>query len=201
MQTTRTPDPQARLLALVRDSAWMMDALRAVRSLDLPNWCIGAGALRNLVWDALHGKSMPSALADIDVAYFDAGCLASERDAELQSRLCAMRPGLPWEVTNQAGVHLWFEACFGHAVAPLRSLEEAVASWPEYATAVGVRLDWDDSLTVIAPHGLHDLFACVVRRNPLRVSLETYRQRLAQKRYAERWPSVRVLDEPARAGA
>jgi uncharacterized protein len=32
----------------------------------------------------------------------------------------------------------------------------------------------------------------VVRRNPQRVSLQTYRQRVAQKRYAERWPRVRI---------
>lgn len=100
---------------------------------------------------------------------------------------------MPWEVTNQAGVHLWFEAYFGYAVAPLTSLEEAVASWPEYATSVGVRLEADDSLTVIAPHGLDDLFDLVVRRNPVRVSVETYRERVAQKRYAERWPKVTVV--------
>jgi uncharacterized protein len=50
----------------------------------------------------------------------------------------------------------------------------------------------DDSLHVIAPHGLHDLFSAVVRRNPTRVSVETYRQRVLQKRYTERWKHVRV---------
>jgi len=98
-----------------------------------------------------------------------------------------------WEVTNQATVHLWFEDYFGHPVAPLCSLEEAIASWPEYATAVGLRLEQDDAITVIAPHGLEDLFGLVVRRNPARASVETYRQRLAQKRYAERWPRLTVV--------
>jgi hypothetical protein len=46
---------------------------------------------------------------------------------------------------------------------------------------------------VIAPHGLEDLFNCVVRRNPTRVSLETYRRRVEQKRYAARWPRVTVF--------
>jgi hypothetical protein len=82
---------------------------------------------------------------------------------------------------------------FGHPVAPLRSLTEAVASWPEYATAVGLWLDDEDRIRVIAPHGLADLFAMVVRRNPVRVSVETYRQRVAAKRYAQRWPRVRVV--------
>jgi uncharacterized protein len=179
-------DDVAQLRALVRETPWFMHALQAARALGLARWCIGAGALRNLVWDALHGHAKPSALADVDLAYFDA---ANQR------RLVERCPNLPWEVTNQAGVHLWFEAHFGHAVEPLRSLEDAVASWPEPATAVGVWLDRYDALQVIAPHGLADLLGMRVRRNPVRVSVETYRQRCASKRYAERWP--RVVVEPA----
>ncbi len=171
-----------------------MEALRAARDLGLPAWCIGAGAVRNLVWDALHGHRRPSPLADIDLAWFDASDLRRARDAALQARLPRL-PIAPWEVTNQAGVHLWFEAHFGHPVAPLASLEEAVASWPEFATSVGIRLDDGDRLSVIAPHGLDDLFGMVVRRNPRRVDVATYRRRIAGKRYAERWPRVRVVPE------
>jgi len=184
---------QARLVALARATPWFMDALAHVRALRLPAWCVGAGAVRNLVWDALHGHVRPTALADIDVAHFDATDLSSQRDALLQQRLQAMAPSLPWEVTNQAGVHLWFEQHFGHAVPPLHSLEEAVASWPEFATCVGVWLDDGDRLHVLAPHGLDDLFGMVVRRNPARVSLETYRERVASKRYPERWSRVDVV--------
>jgi hypothetical protein len=182
-----------RLVALARESQWLMDALAAVRSLGLSSWCIGAGAIRNLVWDALHARVAPSALADIDVAYFDADCLAPQQDTDLQIKLTEVIPGVPWEVTNQAAVHVWFEQYFGHAVPPLTSLEEAVASWPEYATCVGLRLEADDSITVIAPHGLQDLFGCVVQRNPIRASVDTYRQRIIQKRYAARWPKVRIV--------
>ncbi|MCK9685060.1 nucleotidyltransferase family protein [Scleromatobacter humisilvae] len=171
-----------------------MQALAQVRALRLRAWCIGAGAVRNMAWDALHGHATPSTLADIDVAWFDAGDLSPGRDAALQARLTAASPETPWEVTNQAGVHLWFEQHFGHAVAPLRSLEDAIASWPETATCVGLWLADDDRLHVIAPHGLADLFAMVVRRNPARVSVETYRERVASKRYAQRWPRVTVVD-------
>lgn len=182
-----------RLIALAQSSAWLMPALRAVRALGLAQWCIGAGAIRNLVWDSLHGHPTPTPLSDVDVAFFDAQDLTPERDARLQAQLQQALPELPWEVTNQAGVHLWFEACFGHAVAPLHSLEEAVASWPEYATAVGLTLDAAGHIRIIAPYGLDDLFAMRVRRNPARVSVETYRERLASKRYQERWPGVTVL--------
>jgi len=181
------------LVDIATSSTWFMAALRAVRDLHLSSWCIGAGAVRNLVWDALHYYETPSELADVDVAYFDPLLLAQERDRRLQAQLSASLPVIPWEVTNQAGVHLWFEGYFGHSVEPLLSLEEAVASWPEYATAVGIRLEADDSLTVIAPQGLDDLFSIVVRRNPTRVSVETYRRRVEHKQYAKRWPKVVVV--------
>jgi uncharacterized protein len=192
MRQGLTAPLQGRLCDIVAASAPFMAALRAARSLGLADWCIGAGALRNLVWDALHAFERPTPPADVDLAFFDPADLSPERDQGLQARLAMLCPGLPWEVTNQAGVHQWFEACFGHAVAPLGSLHEAVASWPETATAVGVWLDAADGLHVIAPHGLEDLFAMRVRRNPVRVSVETYRQRCASKRYAERWPRVVV---------
>jgi hypothetical protein len=182
-----------RLISIARGSAWFMSALNAVRELELASWCIGAGTIRTLVWDTLHQLPTYPAPGDVDVAYFDPSDLSPERDASLERRLARIVPDLPWEVTNQAAVHHWFEGHFGHAVPPLSSLEEAVASWPEYVTSMGLRLEADDSITVIAPYGLDDLFQMVVRRNPVRVSVETYRQRIAQKRYAERWPKVTVI--------
>lgn len=181
----------------------MMAALRAVRDLGLASWCIGAGAVRNLVWDSLHARTVPSALPDVDVVFFDPTELGRHLDDSLRSRLCAAVHNTPWEVTNQAAVHLWYGQHFGPpsggaantgtAVAAFTSLEEAVGSWPEYATAVGLTLNADDTLKVIAPHGLDDLFNLVVRRNPARVSLQAYRDRMAQKRFTERWPRVTVI--------
>ena len=184
---------ERRLIGLVRADAALMAQLAAVRALALPDWFIGAGAVRNLVWDALAREAAPSQRADVDVVYFDAADLSTGRDAALQRRLAQSHPGVAWEVTNQAGVHCWYEQHFGQAVAPLTSMAEGVASWPEFATAVGVSLDADGTLRVIAPHGLDDLFAMVVRHNPARVSVNAYRQRLAQKRFAQRWPGVTVI--------
>jgi len=97
------------LIALVAASDWFMDALRAVRAMRLHSWCIGAGAVRNLVWDALAGKTQRSALSDVDVAFFDLSDVSAEHDRRLQRQLESAMPDVPWEVTNQAGVHLWFE--------------------------------------------------------------------------------------------
>ena len=74
---------QTRLVTIARESKWFWPALIAVRSLNLPSWCIGAGAVRNLVWDTLHEFQTPSALSDIDVAHFDALDLSAETDTEI----------------------------------------------------------------------------------------------------------------------
>lgn len=96
-------------------------------------------------------------------------------------------------MTNQAGVHIWFERDFGHPVLPLTSLAEAISTWPETTTSIGVTLHDDGSIRVIAPFGLTDLFAMIVKRNPTRVSVETYRKRIAEKQYKVRWPLVTVV--------
>ncbi len=182
-----------RLAELVADSGWLMQALRAVQALGLQSWCIGAGAIRGLVWDYLHGFTVRSEVPDVDVVFFDAENCSPQYEHQLKDLLAQALPHLEWEVVNQAAVHHWFQAHFSQSVPPLTSLEEGIASWPEYATCVGVFLDSNEAVRVIAPHGLGDLFNMVVRRNPARVTVDVYRERVAQKRFSERWSRVKVL--------
>jgi hypothetical protein len=169
-----------------------MTALSAARSLRLDSWCIGAGAVRSLVWDRLHGYETLSSLEDVDVVYFDSDAHGPEQDSQLESRLRSLMPGMQWEVTNQATVHHWFATEYGQVVNPLRSLQEGVSTWPEFATCVGVHLGDDDSIGIVAPHGLEDLFALRVRHNALRASVEVYRHRVESKRFNERWPKLLI---------
>lgn len=90
-------------------------------------------------------------------------------------------------------MHLWYPAKFGYEVPPLASAAEGVATWPETAACVALRLEPDDSLHLVAPYGLDDLLGMVHRRNPARVSAEEYERRLRKKRIRERWPRARVL--------
>ena len=173
---------------MVRSSSPLMAALRAVRSLRLASWCIGAGAVRSLVWDTLHGFEEASPVEDVDVVYFDDSAEDDEQDTRLESRLRFLIPSVRWEVTNQATVHRWFADTMNQVVDPLESLEAGIATWPEFATCVGVNLRDDESVGVVAPHGLDDLFGLRVRRNPQRASAAVYRQRVESKRFGERWP-------------
>ncbi len=174
-----------------------MAALHAARSLGLHAWCIGAGAVRNSVWDQLHETQRVDQASDVDLVYFDSQALPDE-DETLRSRLTAMWPNARWDVTNQAHVHQWYEQTYGQSVCALGSLEEGISTWPEYATCVGLRLCADDSLEVIAPHGLEDLFALRLRHNPLRATRAAFDERVASKGWLERWPKLRVCKANAR---
>ena len=110
----------------------------------------------------------------------------------MEARLSQLRPEVPWDVKNQAAVHLWYGTRFGvGAVSSLDSVAEAVATWPETATAVAVRHD-AGRLVVVAPCGLGDLLNGVWRWNPGRATVADFCRRLAAKDVARRWPRVRV---------
>jgi len=183
-----------QLSAFLLAHPWFRLILETVRSLDLPDWLVGAGVIRSLVWDHLHGYATPTRLADVDVVFFDPTDLRPEHDAEVQAYLRAMLPDVPWEATNQAAVHLWYEQIFGFAVPPLTSSADGVATWPETATSIAVRLHPDDTLEIVAPCGLHDLFGLILRRNPSRVTRAIFHQRVQSKQIVTKWPRVQILD-------
>ncbi|MEA2440483.1 MAG: uncharacterized protein QOH76_1907 [Thermoleophilaceae bacterium] len=184
---------RARLEESVRTTDWLMRALEAARSVGAPDWMIGAGAVRTAVWDRLHGFDGPADVADVDLVFFDPADLSPERDAQVERELRAAHTEVPWDAKNQARVHLWYPRRFGRDVAPLASTAEGIATWPETATAVGLRLTGDGRLLIEAPCGLGDLLGMVHRRNPRRVTVEEYERRLATKRIEERWPRATVI--------
>jgi len=192
MKSTVEADYEQQLISIVTSSERLMEALQAVRSLGLSSWCIGAGAIRSTVWDFLHGFVRPVKSNDIDVAYFDAE-VPSEHESDMRERLHLLIPTVSWEVTNQAHVHHWFANTLGLVVPPLASLEDGLATWPEFATCVGVCMAYDGSLNVIAPYGLTDLFEMRVRHNPRRASASTYLHRVQSKRFSQRWPRLSII--------
>jgi hypothetical protein len=178
-----------RLERLMRETPICFAALTALGSLRLPDSWIAAGLVRNAVWDERHGFpfSLPE---DIDVIYFDVDDPAGHREAEFETALRTLAPGLPWSVRNQARMH----SRNGHA--PYASSADAMAHWVETATAVGVRLGRDRSFEIAAPHGLADLDDMILRPGPAyRSRLEVFHARQARKRWLERWPMLRMVVE------
>jgi len=128
------------------------------------------------------------------LVFFDPMSLSSDRERRIQDAVTVQAPDICWDVTNQAGVHLWYPEVFGVELDPLRCAADAVGTWAETATAIGIRLLANDRIEVVAPCGLDDLFGLICRRNPRLITIEQYRRRVQNQRIATRWPRVRVLD-------
>ena len=192
MSTDRSPE----LAGIILGCAWFVEVLGAVRDAGLPDAWVGAGVVRDLVWGERYGSGFrPAEVRDVDVAFFDPGDLSRQRDRAATDLLLSGRPDIPWEATNQAAVHTWYHETFRtDPVMPLTSTADGVATWPETATTVAVRLGPDDRIEVCAPHGLDDLLDGTWRRNPRRVSVRLSRARLARHDPARRWPGVRVIE-------
>jgi hypothetical protein len=172
-----------------------MTALRVGRDVAAPDWVIGAGAIRDVVFDHLHGNIAPLS-RDIDYAYFDPRDQSAASERSIERALQRRAPGLPFEARNQARVHLWYEAHFGNPIEPYESIEHAISMWPETATAVALRLLADETIQIIAPFGLRDLFECVLRRNPAQVTRAIFRARLRRHpEFPGRWPRLRIVDD------
>lgn len=193
--TTEESHDEDRLRSMIRSCAWMMRVLATVREADLPDAWVGAGSIRDLVWGQLYGSGFnPGDVHDVDVVFFAPDDLSRDVDENATRRLYDAWPQVPWEACNQAAVHTWYAGKFGgDPVGPLLTIAEAVATWPETATAVAVRLDPADEVELCAPLGLTDLLAGVWRRNPRRVSLQVSFARLARHKPDERWPAVTVI--------
>jgi hypothetical protein len=184
-----------RLADLIRSSSWMVSVLEAVRDEHVPQAWVGAGALRDLVWGELYGPGFtPGQVRDVDVAFFDPHDLSRLHDDQVTSRLQRRLPAVPWEAKNQAAVHTWYPGKFGTgAVEPLTSIQDAIGTWPETATAVAVRLSADDVIEICAPLGTDDLLNGIWRRNPRRAGLEQSLARLRRHQPQTRWPRVTVV--------
>jgi uncharacterized protein len=189
------PAAASALTELLQRNDWFMTALAVVARCHLPDAWIGAGAVRDVVWGERYGRFALADVKDIDVAFFDPADLGRERDRSAQEALCALAD-LPWEATNQAAVHTWYHEYFGGApVEPFGSVHDAVATWPETATCVAVRIR-AGGIEVCGPHGLADLLGGVWRVNPVRVTPEVSAARLARQRVGARWPGVTVIPPP-----
>jgi uncharacterized protein len=189
------PGDEALLVGLVRSNAWLMRVLTAVREEYLPDAWVGAGAVRDLIWGTRYGSGFsPELVRDVDVAFFDPSDLSRGNDDRVTERLSRRLSGVPWEARNQAAVHTWYHGKFGgDPVEPLTSIHDALATWPETATAVAIRLGPDDMIEINAPFGLDDLLDGVWRRNPRRISLDRSLARLERHQPQTRWPGVTVI--------
>lgn len=89
---------------------------------------------------------------------------------------------------KQSCVHLWFKDHFGEDYESLSCTDEAPARFVAPAFGVGVRLEADDTISVVAPFGLEDVFDLLVRPNPHRGKARDWEK--IKAKLLGRWPEL-----------
>jgi hypothetical protein len=173
------------ILHIIEQDAWMMDVLRTVRSLDLPDWWIEAGFVRNKIWDVLHGYTTRTPLNDVDVIYFDNQNIGKATEKEFEKLLKEKKPDVPWSVKNQARMAV------ARNDGTYKNASDGLSRWVETATCTGVRLGQNNKLVLTAPHGIDDLVHLILRPGPAYATkLEKFYERIKEKHWIEQWPKL-----------
>jgi hypothetical protein len=177
---------------IIRTDSVRWHLLGLVRDLALPDCWVGAGFVRNAVWDRKHGRAPSPPDGDVDVIWFDPGRADPEEDEVHEAALRRREPSVVWSVKNQARMHL------RNGDVPYGSSTDAMRFWPETATAVAARRTAGDECEVAAPFGSTDLHGLILRPTP-RFAGEKYpiyQERLRTKGWLQRWPSLRDVTAP-----
>lgn len=173
---------------IIKDSL-RMACLHAAKSICLPNWYIGAGFVRNAIWDYLHDRYTFTPIQSIDLVYFDNSEVAPEKDKGLEYNLSLKVPEVKWRVRNQARMH------HKYGFKPFRNTIHGIAHWIELQTCVGVHLGLQGELSYVAPFGLHENWSLNLNPNPIaNYPLSLYRRRIREKSWLTQWPLLRVYE-------
>jgi hypothetical protein len=181
---------ECRIRSILRADPLRWHLLDVVRTLDLPDGWIGAGFVRNVVWDHLHERPQSPPANDVDVIWYDPGRTDPAEDKEHKAALRAAEPSISWSVKNQARMHI------RNGDAPYVSAVEAMRYWPETATAVAIRRHGFDDIEIAAPFGLEDLLNLVLRPTPHFSGGKRgiYADRLRGKGWTTCWPLLREAE-------
>ncbi len=173
------------LVELLKQDAHRFELLKLVAACGLPECLLAAGFVRNLVWDYLHDFP-PTPLNDVDVIYFDPCDELGVSEQLAQARLQELAPQVNWQVKNQALMHL------KNNHQPYKNCEDAMTYWPEQETAVGVYIDKNGDLNVVAPFGLTGLFAGSITYNP-KGDKQAFSYRVKHKNWLSIWPRLKLV--------
>lgn len=132
-----------RLLpGLVHADPWVMRVLHHIRASGLPDAVVGGGVVRDLVWGQRTGTGLTQLPCAMSTWRTTTRSTSAERETTGRPLPSTgpTRAGLGSK--NQATVHTWYHMKFGDSpVLPVATIADAVGTWPETATSVGLCLD------------------------------------------------------------
>lgn len=154
-------------------------------------WLV-AGCIYGPAWNRLAGRPPAENIKDYDVFYWDEDTSWAAEDAVIRRAEALFADlGVPVELKNQKRVPIWYREKFGVDYGPVACAADAIAKFQIACSCVGLALR-DGGIEVCAPHGLDELYAGILRPNPLCPS-PTERVRAKAESYRARWPWLRLV--------
>lgn len=162
-----------------------MQLLKQVNQLQLPDWYIAAGIVRNYLWDLVFDRTNFAPINDVDVIYFCPNDINEQTDLKYQQQLQNINPNVKWSVKNQARMHI------RNNDVPYQNSLDAMKYWPEIQTAIGITLGSDGEIKAASPFS-QQLQMNRITRNPIKNNLEVFEHRLTSHRWLKYWPRLKV---------
>jgi hypothetical protein len=183
----------ARLAQILRSVPHVMEILKTLRDLRLPDAWLVSGGIYQTVWNVQTGRPLLHGIKDFDIIYFDGTDLSYEAEDAVIRDVNAALPDLAelLEVRNQARVHLWYQERFGRSYRPLDCSMDSLTTYTARTHAVAARLESEDRLLLHAPFGLANLFGMRLVPNHAQPNPETYAEKAS--RMKELWPELEVV--------
>ena len=160
-------------------------AVGLVAKLELNDWYVSAGLIRNFIWDLHFSKQTHQVVSDIDVIYFDENNTAEEIDHLYELQLQNLEPKYKWSVKNQARMHK------RNGDPTYTSSLDAMSYWPEIQTAIGVCLNENGEVSVSSPFW-ESYQIDRVTRNSKKDNLGIFNERVNNRFWLSRWPELIV---------
>ncbi len=174
-----------QLLSYIEACPEILETLDACNECGLTDYYLAGGAITQLIWNNITGKSNLASVRDFDIVYFDQEKNSTSIPEQL-TKLVTHKFKL--DSVNQAKVHEWYHLKYGNKIEPFKTTEEGINTWLS-AFAIGVRKSTE--YEIYAPYGLEDAFAMTVKPNKRTMSKTNYLD--MTKSFKERWGSITVL--------
>jgi uncharacterized protein len=171
-------------LQILLENSPIKTVLPAITELNLPDWWLAGGAVRNTIWHSIFGQDCALFIKDFDIAFFDEQGTRSQELAA-KATLTNQFPDYQFDVKNQASFARWRPGRTTYT-----STQDGITNWLHTATAVGVKLDTQRQWQFFTPYGLDDLFAGVIRPTPTHINNPDAQNKAAE--FLQKCPCLRL---------
>lgn len=176
---------ERKLITMLKGQKWLVEVLDNAQKLNLKNWYISGGTIRNNVWDIISfGKPIHQTL-DIDLIFFDKQ-MTPEDLAKKKKTISKKVPIYSWEIRNMALLPEAYE-----------SMKEACSDWfCETASSIGITKNQNDEIEILHTNtSLTDLFEMIVRPSAIKhIESGLFHERYTKKLWLENWPKLRIIE-------